>query len=213
MIKIILPILMVAFSLPAFSAELTTADMKKLVGKFANKAGDKMEVSLTYEEVDDEQPSLFGPEIENFQIDLSMAGHISDGSDRFELDEDDFEGKEKDGSYVFSDIQDDCDNPGCGDYWLYISFIPKKKGAYSIYVNGEVSIDMDEDFYIEFGEGAHVTDEEATKFCTDYYSDQPFIKNVVGYGDYARCDYDFEFELSPEKKKKVKKSKKKTKKK
>lgn len=124
---LVVSLLMGLFAQQAF-CEMSVEDMKVISGEYENSRGDAMSVSLDFEEVDPSQPSLFGPEVLNFSLVMTLNESLADGIDTFELDEDDFMAKE-DGSFVFEDIEDDCDNPGCADYELSLSIIPKKEGG------------------------------------------------------------------------------------
>ncbi len=196
-LKSIFTFLLLSFCTSQAFSNLSTDDMTKIAGEYSNKRGDALSVSFTLEEANKEQPSLFGPQVVNFNLDLSLDNSLADGIDTFELDEENFIEQEN-GTYVFNDYEDDCDNPGCANYDLTLKFINKKKGGYWISAKIEVSADVSEIMFENFNEDEYenLTDETLGEFCAEYFG----AKEANGSTDYAHCEYEVEIFLSADKK-------------
>lgn len=180
------------FSLSAFG-ELNLEDMEKLRGEYSNKRGDALSITLSLEEENEEQPSLFGPEVVIFDVTLTLANALGDGIDMFELTEHHFYSSEN-GVYTFQDSEDDCDNPGCANYNLVLEVIPKKEGGFWAKASIYFSEDMAQTAAEVLGDEAYenLDDEEFGNFCADYHG----LDKAYGYIDSGTCDYEVEVFLS-----------------
>lgn len=188
MIHSTLVTLLLLVFLHSASGKLTLNDVDRIVGQYSNLRGDKLTVNILSDE-DNYQPDLFDPKEIRLEILFIPNQKLPDGRDLFALTESNFSSF-KDGIFTFELRYDDCDNPGCSNYYLSLAIKPKKNNDFWIEVTLDVETEVNQ--YIEeetdFLNFSDPNEEEMQQICQDYTG------NPDAHGDnngWAYCYYSY----------------------
>ncbi len=112
--------------------------LKKLSGEYVNSRNDKLALNFNILK-ENGQLDLFGSKTFEYYGQFESNSKDNESYD-FELNSLDI----VDNEYIFSDIENECDDPGCITYETYFTFKENKKGDFYVKVDLSVEVDVEE---------------------------------------------------------------------